>query len=87
MSNSVIYVNYSYLGNIECCCEGNHMQPYFQKETLSILLYYILLEVISFFLKWGVVACGQIILLGTHALNCSEPPNTNLLFICLYQRV
>lgn len=89
MPNSVIHVNYRYLGSIECCCEGNHMQPYFQKKTtIYITILYILLEVIYFLLKGGgVVACGQIILLGTHALNCSEPPNTNLLFICLYQRV
>lgn len=29
------------------------------------------------------MACGRIILLGTHVLNCSETPNANLIFFYL----
>lgn len=91
MSNSVIYVNYRHLGSIEYCLEGNHMQSCFQREPL--VYYYIICIVrgdFFFFLfeggKRGLEACGWIILLGTHALNCSETPNANLIFICLYQK-
>lgn len=59
MPNSVVYVNYRYLGSIECCCEGSHMQPYFQKEALYIYYYIIYIARGNFFLFEVGGGCGM----------------------------